>query len=127
MSARNFVSKGGGILSKDNTEILTTTSSQGNTGVMVCKTDESDKRLCMDVNEAENKADRGKLGEQMLDNNTYDLLEQLLIENQSLWRIKNSYRNDAGMDNETKQVWNFIEKDKEELVKILTEKIKERL
>jgi hypothetical protein len=119
-------------LSKENTEVLTTTSSQGNTGVRVCKTDESDKsqKVCMDANEAANKADRadrGKLGEQMLNNETYDLLEQLLIENQSLWRIKNNYRNDAGMDNETKQVWNFIEKDKEELVKILTQKVKERL
>lgn len=113
-------------MSKDNTEILTTTSSQGNTGVMVCKTDE-DKKLCMDVNEAANKADRGNSGKQMMDNNTYDLMEQLLIENKSLWRIKNSYRNDSAMDNETKQVWNFIEKDKEELVKILTERLKERL
>jgi hypothetical protein len=116
-------------LNKENEEVLTTTSSHGNTGVMVCRTDESDKsqKLCMDVNEAANKADKGKSAEKMLDNNTYDLLEQLLIENKSLWRIKNSYRNDSAMDNETKQVWNFIEKDKEELVKILTEKVKERL
>ena len=63
----------------------------------------------------------------MLDNNTYDLMEQLLIENKSLWRIKNNYKNDSAMDNEAKQVWNFIEKDKEELVKMLTEKLKERL
>lgn len=81
----------------------------------------------MDVNEAADKADRGDSGKQMMDNNTYDLMEQLLIENKSLWRIKNNYKNDSGMDNETKQVWNFIEKDKEELVKILTEKLKERL
>lgn len=116
-------------MSKDDTEILTTTSSQGNTGVMVCKTDDSDKssKLCMDANEATNKANRDNSAKQMMDNNTYDLMEQLLIENKSLWRIKNSYRNDSAMDNETKQVWNFIEKDKEELVKILTEKLKERL
>ena len=63
----------------------------------------------------------------MLENNLYNLAQQITIENKSLWRIKNNYKNDSAMDNEAKQVWNFIEKDKEELVKMLTEKLKERL
>jgi hypothetical protein len=83
----------------------------------------------MDV--ADRGSDDGSKGtsnkERMLDNETYDLLEQLLIENKSLWRIKNNYKTDSAMDKETKEIWNFIEKDKEELVKILTEKVKERL
>ena len=63
----------------------------------------------------------------MLDNETYDLMEQLLVENKSLWRIKNNYKDDAGMDDETRQVWNRIEKDKEDLVRILKERVKARL
>ena len=63
----------------------------------------------------------------MLDNNTYNLMEQLITENKSLWRIKNNYKNDAAMDNESKGLWNLIEKGKEEVVKLLKEKLKERL
>lgn len=63
----------------------------------------------------------------MLDNETYDLMEQLLVENKSLWRIKNNYKADAGMDDETRQVWTRIEKDKEDLVRILKERVKARL
>jgi hypothetical protein len=60
----------------------------------------------------------------MLDNNTYNLVEQLAIENKSLWRIKNNYKNDSSIDTENKNLRNFIEKDKEELVKLLTEKLR---
>jgi hypothetical protein len=63
----------------------------------------------------------------MLDNETYDLMEQLLVENKSLWRIKNNYKDDSAMDDETRQVWNRIEKDKEDLVRILKERVKARL
>ncbi len=63
----------------------------------------------------------------MLDNDTYNLMEQLEIENRSLWRIKNDYKKDASTDNESKQLWNLIEKDKEEVVRLLTEKVRERL
>jgi len=54
-------------------------------------------------------------------------MEQLEIENRSLWRIKNNYKKDASMNNESKQLWNFIEKDKEEVVRRLTEKVRQRL
>ncbi len=116
-------------MSKENEEVLTATTSQGDTSFMVCKTEGENKRekVCMDVDKTEGVAKNASPEKPMLDNNTYDLMEQLLIENKSLWRIKNNYKNDSAMDNETRQVWNFIEKDKEELVKILTEKLKERL
>jgi hypothetical protein len=117
-------------LSKPNEEVLTTTSSEGDTSFMVCQTDANSKnqKVCMDVNNktqtAQSTAESKK---RMLDNNTYDLMEQLLTENKSLWRIKNNYKNDAATDNEAKQLWNVIEKDKEELIQMLQEKLKERL
>ncbi len=118
-------------MSKENEEVLTATSSKGDTSFMVCRTDEENKsqKICMDTeNPSQSRINKSApTTKPMLDNNTYDLLEQLLIENKSLWRIKNNYKTDSAMDNETKQVWSFIEKDKEELVKILTEKLKERL
>ncbi len=113
-----------------NKEVLTTTTPEGDTSFMVCKTEENkNQKVCMDVeNLKKTKSGRADSKESgMLDNNTYNLLEQLNIENKSLWRIKNNYKNDAATDNESKQIWNFIEKDKEELVKLLTERLKERL
>jgi hypothetical protein len=122
---------GGGFLNKENEEVLTATNNSGDTSFMVCKPSEEAKnqKVCMDVEKpAQRSTSSSSSGSKtMIDNNTYDLMEQLLIENKSLWRIKNNYKNDSSMDNETKQVWNFIEKDKEELVKILTEKLRERL
>ena len=67
------------------------------------------------------------LGKGMLDNDTYNLMEQLEIENKSLWRIKNNYKNDASTDNQSRQLWSLIEKEKEEVVRLLTEKVRERL
>lgn len=66
-------------------------------------------------------------GRGMIDNVTYNLIEQLEIENKSLWRIQNRYKNDSSMDYESKQFWGLIEKDKEEVVRLLTEKVRERL
>jgi len=115
-------------LKKENEEVISATSSQGDTNFMACKTNEENKtKVCIDVENPEPLSSKASSGKVMLDNNTYDLMEQLLIENKSLWRIKNNYKNDSALDNETRQVWNFIEKDKEELVKMLTEKLKERL
>ncbi len=70
---------------------------------------------------------KGTFGKGMLDNNTYNLMEQLEIENKSLWRIQNNYKKDASTDNESKQLWSLIEKNKEEVVRLLTEKVRERL
>lgn len=116
-------------MSSENGEVLTATTSRGDTSFMVCRTSGENKneKVCMDVEKPSQYSTSASGSKPMLDNNTYDLMEQLLIENKSLWRIKNNYKNDSAMDSEAKQVWDFIEKDKKELVKILTEKLKERL
>ena len=62
-----------------------------------------------------------------LSNNTYDLMSQLLEENQSLWRIKNSYKNDAKGDSEAEEFWKKLEKDKEDHIKRLTELLVNRI
>jgi len=62
-----------------------------------------------------------------LSNNTYDLMSQLVEENQSLWRIKNSYKNDAKGDSESEEFWKYLEKDKESHIKRLTELIAKRI
>ena len=69
----------------------------------------------------------GPCSKGLLDDYTYNLMEQLEFENRSLWRIKNDYKNNASMDNESRQLWRFIEKDKEKVVRLLTEKIRQRL
>lgn len=117
-------------MSKENEEVLTTTSGKGDTSFMVCKTakENKSKKVCMDVEGDTSKSSKQAINEKgMLDNNTYDLMEQLLIENKSLWRIKNNYKNDSLKDEEDIQLWNLIEKDKEEIVKLLTEKLREHL
>jgi hypothetical protein len=55
----------------------------------------------------------------MLDNNTYNLMAQITEESQSLWRIKNSYKKDAGGCHECMEFWTKLEKDKEEHIKDL--------
>jgi hypothetical protein len=62
-----------------------------------------------------------------LSNNTYNLMSQLIEENQSLWRIKNNYKNDAKGDSEAEQFWDFLEKDKEDHIKRLTQLLVERI
>ena len=117
-------------MSSPNEEVLTATSGNGKTSFMVCKTNEENKsqKVCMDVkNQASPSPNQSMKKEGMLDNNTYDLIEQLTVENKSLWRIKNNYKKDSAKDNENQELWNFIEKDKEEIVKLLREKIRERL
>jgi hypothetical protein len=115
-------------LKKENEEVISATSSQGDTSFVVCKTnEENNTQTCVDFENPEPLSTKASGGKVMLDNNTYDLMEQLLIENRSLWRIKNNYKTDSAMDKETREVWSYIEKDKEDLVKMLTEKLKERL
>ena len=63
--------------------------------------------------------------EGLMDNDTFNLMEQLEVENKSLLRIRNSYKNSA--DSVSRQLWSFMEKDKEKVVRLLTEKIQERL
>ncbi len=63
----------------------------------------------------------------MLSNSAYDLMAQLTEENQSLWRIKNNYKKDAQGDQEAQDFWNYLEKDKQEHIKRLTELLEKRL
>jgi hypothetical protein len=65
--------------------------------------------------------------EGMLSNNTYDLMAQLTEENQSLWRIKNNYIKDAQNDSEALDFWNYLEKDKKDHIKRLTELLEKRI
>ncbi len=65
--------------------------------------------------------------EGMLSNSTYDLIAQLTEENQSLWRIKNSYKKDAQGDAEASQFWNSLEQTKQDNIHQLTELLEKRL
>ena len=120
-------------LGAEESEILTVSGEGDN--IMVFKTTEIDsgKKAYLEMESGEQAKAKNQpfkldvSGKGMLDNDTYNLMEQLEIENKSLWRIKNSYRKDALTDNESKQLWNLIEKDKEEVVRLLTEKVRERL
>ncbi len=65
--------------------------------------------------------------EGMLSNSAYDLMAQLTEENQSLWRIKNQYKKDAQNDKEAMDFWNYLEKDKADHIKRLTELVEKRI
>lgn len=54
-----------------------------------------------------------------MNNNIYNLINQLTQENKSLWRIKKSYSKDAGTNKELKAFWTKMAKDKEEHIKEL--------
>jgi hypothetical protein len=60
----------------------------------------------------------------MIDNNLYNLMMQMIIENKSLYRIKNNYMKDAAGSQEDIEFWKKLEKDKEQHVNELKEKIK---
>lgn len=55
----------------------------------------------------------------MLDNNTYNLMAQITEESQSLWRIRNSYMQDAGQCGECREFWEKLAQDKEEHIRDL--------
>ena len=65
------------------------------------------------------------MGLGVLDNETYNLMELLEAENKSLWRIKNSYKKDT--DEDGKRLLSAIENEKEKIVALITEKVKNRL
>ncbi len=62
-----------------------------------------------------------------LSNGVYDLMYQLLEENQSLWRIKNNYKNDSKGDPEANKFWKNLGKDKEEHINQLTKLLAKRI
>jgi len=55
----------------------------------------------------------------VLDNNTYNLMLQLVQENQSLWRINNSYIKDSGHCGECEEFWRNLGRQKEEQIRKL--------
>lgn len=63
----------------------------------------------------------------MHENHLYDLLEQITIEQKSLWRIKRDYLRDSEGYPECQEFWKKMEKDKEDHVKELTGLIKKHL
>lgn len=63
----------------------------------------------------------------MLDNNTYNLMEQLTEENKSLWRLKNNYIKDASGCEECREFWEELIKDKEEHVSDLSRLLKKHI
>jgi len=63
----------------------------------------------------------------MMENNVYNLMEQLVQEHKSLWRIKNNYKNDAGSHSDCKAFWDMLEKDKENHITELITLIKKHL
>ena len=59
----------------------------------------------------------------MLENHHYNLLEQIVDESKSLWRIKKRYKQDVG-DGES---WEKLEQDKEDHIKELEEFVRTHL
>lgn len=55
----------------------------------------------------------------MMDNNTYNLMAQMVEEQKSLWRIVNNYKEDACDCDECYSFWEKLEKDKETHIKDL--------
>jgi acid phosphatase class B len=63
----------------------------------------------------------------MLSDHEYDLINQLVQESQSLWRIKNTYKTDSMHCDKCLKFWEKMEKTKEANIEELTELIKEHL
>ena len=63
----------------------------------------------------------------MFDNHAYNLMNQLVVEHKSLWRIKDAYKRDAGNCETCNAFWEKMEKDKEEHIQELTDLIKKHL
>jgi len=65
--------------------------------------------------------------EEVIENHLYNLMEQIVEESKSLWRIKNTYKKDAAGCSSCASFWDKIEKDKESNIKELQELIKTHL
>lgn len=63
----------------------------------------------------------------MQSNHVYNLMNQLVQENKSLWRIKKDYAKDAGSCKECKTFWKKMIKDKEDHIMELSDMIKKHL
>lgn len=63
----------------------------------------------------------------MQENHIYNLMNQMVQEHKSLWRIKNEYIKDAGDCEECKKFWQKMEAEKEKHVQELEVLIKKHL
>lgn len=63
----------------------------------------------------------------MLDNTVYNLMEQMVEESQSLWRIKQHYKQDAADGEECLEFWKKLEKDKEQHIADLEDLLRHHL
>jgi hypothetical protein len=63
----------------------------------------------------------------MMDNHTYNLAQQLVQENKTLWRINNHYLEDAEGCDKCKALWEKLKGLKEESMREMTELLKEHL
>jgi hypothetical protein len=63
----------------------------------------------------------------VLENHVYNLMEQMVAESKSLWRIKNTYKKDASGCSGCIAFWDRLEKDKEDHIKELRDLIKNHL
>lgn len=61
----------------------------------------------------------------MHENHTYNLLEQLVTEQKSLWRIKNAYPKDSCEN--CQKVWDSLAASKEQSIQELTDQLKAHL
>ena len=71
------------------------------------------------------KSDIG--GTNMLQNNVYNLMEQITEESRSLWRIRNSYLRDSEGCKECLDFWRKLAQDKEQHIHDLENLIKVHL
>ena len=63
----------------------------------------------------------------MLSNELYNLMQQCVQENQSLWRIQHMYNEDAGDCESCNGWWEKMKQDKEQHIEDLKTMIKEHL
>jgi hypothetical protein len=63
----------------------------------------------------------------MHDNHIYNLLNQIVQEQKSLWRIKNDYCEDAAKCDKCVEMWQEVEKMKEDQVEKMTKLLKSHL
>ncbi len=63
----------------------------------------------------------------MLDDEVYDLMEQLVEESKSLSRIKEYYKDDSAHCEECVDIWKRLEDQKEENIKELEEILEEHM
>lgn len=63
----------------------------------------------------------------LYDNNTYNLIRQMIQEHKILWQIKNNYKKDATDCSECREFWERIEKEGERRIARLEEFLKKHI